>query len=221
MMHILCLGDSITDCGRIWENPPFGYGYVHMLEKNLHKFYEDISVTNAGVDGFTVSRLLENTKAGRYPVKGSIVTVLIGINDIGLMMNTNRTEGQKEDMLRKFLDNYEKLIGILIREAKKIILLEPFIFSCPEEFRLWIPYVKKMSEGIKKLAKNYGIQYVMLQSRLDEAVEEQGVSFITTDGIHLTENGHAILAETFLEAINRTDIVEEQKNGRKDIDRTF
>ena len=31
MTRLLCLGDSITDCGRLFLNPPLGNGYVQKL----------------------------------------------------------------------------------------------------------------------------------------------------------------------------------------------
>lgn len=102
MEHLICLGDSITDCGRIFDYPPLGLGYVQLLHEKFLELHKDISVTNCGVDGFTVSRILENVRRQLYPLNDSIVTLLIGINDIGLMMNTNRTESQKTEMMETF-----------------------------------------------------------------------------------------------------------------------
>lgn len=96
MKHLICLGDSITDCGRIFDNPPFGSGYVQLLKERLTALNKNISVINCGVDGFTVSRLLTTAGNLSVPFKDSVVTILIGINDIGLMMNTRRTEVQKK-----------------------------------------------------------------------------------------------------------------------------
>ncbi len=35
-MLLLCLGDSITDCGRIFDLPPLGNGYVRQLANRLN-----------------------------------------------------------------------------------------------------------------------------------------------------------------------------------------
>lgn len=195
MTHLLCLGDSITDCGRIFDNPPLGLGYVQLLKEKFLELNKNISITNCGVDGFTVSRILANAKQQLYPLENSIVTLLIGINDIGMMMNTNRTEAQKSEMIDGFMHNYDNLLGVLCTKSTKVILMEPFIFPHPQEYNLWIPYVQTMSQIIQKLAIKYNIPYISLHNELNKAAIAKGISALTTDGIHLTEQGHQILAD--------------------------
>ena len=107
-MQIICLGDSITDCNHLFEDFPLGNGYVQMLSEMFQKHTINISDTmqfkNYGIDGFTVARVLENIRLQRIPLHRSpIITLLIGVNDIGLMMNTDRTEFQKKQMMQDFV----------------------------------------------------------------------------------------------------------------------
>ena len=88
MPRLLCLGDSTTDRGR--------------------QFYADPS-GNRGIDGFTLERLHQNMDSWLEASDPDIVTVLIGINDIGIMMNTRRSSAQQQDLMEIFAARYEQL----------------------------------------------------------------------------------------------------------------
>lgn len=206
MAHLYCLGDSITDCGRIWDNPPFGCGYVRLLrESSREDCSGEISITNCGIDGLTLSGLLSKVSDQAFLTQISnedVVTVLIGINDIGLMQNTCRSELQKQEMMHSFMHNYNTLINSILARTEKLILMEPFIFPYPQEFSLWIPYVRAMSRCISQLSQKYNVPYILLHDRLNEAAVSQGFNRITTDGIHLTLQGHRILTDHLLPIIS-------------------
>lgn len=127
-MQIICLGDSITDCNHLFEDFPLGNGYVQILSEMFRNQTPSFSISadtvgrsssavqltdkstgaihfrNCGIDGFTVTRVLENIRQHRISLHHSpVVTLLIGINDIGLIMNTDRTASQKEQMMREFV----------------------------------------------------------------------------------------------------------------------
>lgn len=107
MTRILCLGDSITDCGRLFSADPLGKGYVKQLSCLLHNTDHRFSIENRGIDGFTLERLLQNTDFWLESSDPDIVTVLIGINDVGIMMNTRRSSAQQQDLMNKFVTRYE------------------------------------------------------------------------------------------------------------------
>lgn len=198
-MQLVCLGDSITDCNRLFEDFPLGNGYVKILNEMLIKKGFRISIKNLGADGFTVSRVLDNIRSGLFSLhRRPIVTLLVGINDVGLMMNTDRTKEQKDQMMQQFFRTYQDLLKLLVQNASKVIIMEPFIFPCPEEYRLWVPYVQTMSRGIQGLADIYSIPYIHLQNPLNELALQNGFSYVTMDGIHLTRSGHEILAEKIM-----------------------
>ena len=78
MTRISCLGDSITDCGRLFSADPLGKGYVKQLSCLLHNTDHRFSIENRGIDGFTLERLLQNTDFWLESSDPDIVTVLIG-----------------------------------------------------------------------------------------------------------------------------------------------
>ncbi|MBQ0000013.1 MAG: SGNH/GDSL hydrolase family protein [Clostridiales bacterium] len=192
---VLCLGDSLTDCGRLFSEDPLGDGYVSLLHASLKENGREYTFINRGVDGFTVSRLCDNARSHYLSLKPDRITILIGINDIGIMMNTNRTETQREALMKDFFSHYEQLLCTLRIATKDILLMEPFVFPYPLEFSLWEPYQKQMSLGIRALADAYRLPFLPLQEVLTASAAESGYSAITTDGVHLTRMGHAILAE--------------------------
>ena len=199
-MQIICLGDSITDCNHLFEDFPLGNGYVQMLSEMFQKHTINISDTmqfkNYGIDGFIVARVLENIRLQRIPLHRSpIITLLIAVNDIGLMMNTDRTEFQKKQMMQDFVAHYKELLKLLTRDARQVILMEPFIFPCPAEYQNWIPYVSAMSQKIRSLSFQFSLPFLPLQDYLNKEASVRGFPAVTTDGIHLTALGHRLLAE--------------------------
>lgn len=205
-MQIICLGDSITDCNHLFEDFPLGNGYVQMLSEMFQKHTINISDTmqfkNYGIDGFTVARVLENIRLQRIPLHRSpIITLLIGVNDIGLMMNTDRTEFQKKQMMQDFVAHYKELLKLLTRDARQVILMEPFIFLHPEEYQTWIPYVRTMSTHIRQLSEKFNLPFLPLHDYFNNEAIQKGFDQITTDGIHLTRYGHELLATLLYEVI--------------------
>ena len=67
----------------------------------FHREGYEIQMRNCGTDGFTVQRLLQRVKTDSTII-GNLAAVLIGINDIGMMMNTDRTPAQQEEMMGSF-----------------------------------------------------------------------------------------------------------------------
>ena len=192
-MQILCLGDSITDCNHLFEDFPLGNGYVQLLAEKLPC---NVQIKNHGIDGFTVSRILENIQTHRISLhRNPIITLLVGINDIGLIMNTHRTEEQKQQMLKEFTVHYKELLKLLTADAQQVILMEPFIFPCPAEYQNWIPYVSAMSQKIRSLSFQFSLPFLPLQDYLNKEASVRGFPAVTTDGIHLTALGHRLLAE--------------------------
>lgn len=195
-MQLLCLGDSITDSNRMFEDFPLGNGYVEILSRKFQHDHKAVSIKNYGVDGFTVSRILDNVIRERIDLhRTPVVTLLIGINDIGLMMNTDRTAAQQIQMMKDFFITYEQLLALLIKETRKVVLIEPFIFPHPEKYRLWIPHVQTMCQGIHRIAAKYKVSCLALHDYLNETAVQEGFSAVTADGIHLTRHGHELLAD--------------------------
>ena len=202
MNQFIFLGDSITDCDHIYDPDSLGYGYVRTVAENLSA--KDTQFINLGYDGFTISALKRLWKRKGDSLNPTCMTILIGINDIGVMKNT----GLDPDFaLEEFQMNYEMLIENIRKLYDcPIILMEPFIFPCPQEFLTWEPEVKRVSSIIQNVAKRYHLSFLPLWNKLSRLTEELGYSCITTDGVHLTQEGHQYIANLWLNFVKELQL---------------
>lgn len=197
MKNILFLGDSITDAGHAFDYEDLGEGYVRMIYHSLHFEDRKIKVLNRGTDGFTVKNVKRLWNLQHTKLRPDYITILVGINDIAAMKATGAS---LEDTLEQFKQTYDELLT-LIRETYDgpILLMEPFIFPRPAEYLTWIEDVKAMGTVIQELAAKYEIEFLPVWGKLVNFAEANGYQKVTVDGVHLTKQGHQVLAETWLE----------------------
>lgn len=203
-MKIVFIGDSITDANHNYSEDAFGEGYVKIIADELCVSHPEAEILNKGHDGFTVFGLwkfLEHDCISKNP---DIVSILIGCNDVSIKMSTGKTLKEQG-----FQEYYEKILKKIRQKTEaKIICLGPFIFPQPQEFKNWIPEIKKAEEMACLAAAKYEALFVPLHDVLNETVKQIGVQedirkaydLITTDGTHLTMKGACIVAEKWLHA---------------------
>lgn len=196
MKQFIFLGDSITDCDHIYDTDNLGYGYVRVLSEKLST--NNYQFINLGYDGFTISALKRLWERICSPLNPACITILIGINDIGVIKNT----GVSPDFaLNEFQMNYELLIENIRKHYDcPIILMEPFIFSRPAEYLTWELEVHKMGKCIEAIAVKHQLCYLPIWHSLKD-------NSLTTDGIHLTTEGHAILADMWFDFTKNLEII--------------
>lgn len=197
-MNYIFLGDSITDARHnLGGNPQgLGDGYVRVIADRQSE--KGLNIMNKGHDGFTVRGLLLMLDMDCISKMPDVVTILIGVNDVGIEMNTGRTLTDQ-----KFAENYERLLKRLRTETDaEIICMGPFIFPRPEEYLRWIPRVLEAEAIERKIAEAYGAQFIPLHDTLNQAASKEGMEAITTDGTHLTVRGAELLAEIWHKAVS-------------------
>lgn len=198
----LFLGDSITCANRLWlpDSDGLGNGFVSFLANKIRTITSDAQFINKGHDGFTVPFLLKRLTYDTLQCNPDYVTILIGINDVGITMNTGVSlETQR------FETSYDTLLKeIMDRTNAHILCAGPFIFPCPQEYINWILQVKKAECLISALAKKYNLAFIPLHDVLNQAAEKEGYDRITTDGIHLTAHGHQILTDILFPYFKQT-----------------
>lgn len=195
MKNFVFLGDSITDAERLWipEYNGLGNGYVQLLAEKLSN---NFTVINKGHDSFTLPFLLRNLETDCLSFSPAAVSILIGINDIGVAKNTGKSLRAQE-----FAYNYDTLIRRLLEASiSSVFLLSPFVFSRPQEYLNWLPEVREVENTIEALARQYQLPFLPLQERMQESEKQYGTEMLTPDGIHLTPFSHELLAKWWLEA---------------------
>ena len=201
MKTFLFLGDSITDSHRLWlpRNNGLGDGFVKILSDTAAEEHFSAVFINKGHDGFTLPSLIRNLPTDCFPCQPDFITVLIGINDIAVAKNC-QSSFSKEN----FSKQYEMILEqILSHTHAKILCMGPFLFPCPQEYALWIGEIRLAEQAISSAAARYGLPFLPLHDFLNDAAEHRGYDAITTDGIHLTVEGHRLLAGRWMKAISR------------------
>lgn len=191
MKKLICLGGSITAANRLFSPGGLGEGFVSMLPPLL----PDFIIENKGIDGFTIARILQNVERDCISQQPDLAVIQVGINNIGLLMNTDRTPVQQEQMMADYVREYAELLEKITENTNAgIILLEPFVFPHPREFANWIPHVRTLSGHIQELAGIFGCRFLPLHDSLNQEAKRLGYAAVTTDGIHLTRHGHQFIA---------------------------
>ncbi len=203
-MRFVFLGDSITDCYHSYDPEGLGDGYVRLISDQLRSSDSSIQVINKGFDGFTMPALKRLCKQQFSVLKPDILTILIGINDIGVIQNSN---ADAAFALEEFKIGYKTLLEYIRQSySGPIIIMEPFIFPCPERYLLWYENLTRMNYMIKNIAEQYHLIFVPLWNLLLQEAESKGYDAITTDGIHLTSKGHELLTNAWIDVYKKSGV---------------
>ena len=193
MANCLFLGDSITDAGHLFDPANLGEGYVSVLAEMTAA--DQCILCNRGHDGFTVEQVLRMLKRDGIEKHWDIISLLAGVNDIPVEVYTSHHRIPDE-----FSQYYTELLEFLsLRTNARLILIEPFLFSIPQEYQNWQPYLQMESSIIRNLALRFDAALLPANEILNHAASIHGVRQITVDGIHLTALGNRILAEAWME----------------------
>lgn len=212
--RILFIGDSITDCGRDrddWNS--VGDGFVCQIKTELLSRYahREIAVLNKGISGDRVDTLVKRLEEDCIRLQPDYVNILIGINN-----TIHRFKGNLETTLRQFESAYRTLVE-RVQEGKvaRITLMEPFLLPVEKEgFKpAYIPVedgwdrlredLNPKIEIIRKIAREYGIPLIPLDGMFAAAAVQRPMEFWLHDGIHPTVYGHALMARTWLDTVQK------------------
>ncbi len=208
MIRILFLGDSITDSNHNFTLDNLGDGFVKdcsiLLSQKSGQHPDAFSITNGGTDGLTLPRIYQKWQAFYADSTYDAVVINGGINDIGVILNTNRTEEQAQKLLSESIQSLQTLITELLKcGTSKILFLEPFLFPYPAHRLIWMPLLSKMQKNIKHVIRTFPqpfVQEISLHEELNRAAQEHLMQF-TPDGIHLLSPGNQLLAQKVCDAL--------------------
>lgn len=226
-MKLLFLGASNTDCGHCFTPDNLGNGYVKETASRLYQHFPKQflpgSIVNGGTDGFTFPRIYQKWTQMYRKESFELAVICGGINEVGIIMNTNPEAAAAEALLTASARSlHELLVSLLNCGTKQIILCEPFLFEKPDYLLLWKPQLTDVRSMIRETAASVSaftpcrftdlsrpcsrqnlsggtdtqsLIYLPLQQILDDACQKYGSSAVTADGIHLTSAGHVFLGE--------------------------
>ncbi len=208
-MKIVFYGDSVTDAMRekdktkVCASNCFGGGYViHAAGRLYLRDPVGFEILNRGVAGNTITDLYARAKPDVWNEKPDVLSILVGINDVGQELRAVRTGVEPP--------RFEKCYRALIEETlerlpqTRIMLMEPFMLrgSITEEHYEGFQEVYVYAATVRRLAAEYGLWFVPLQKELTAAAEKYGDVFLR-DGVHPTRQGAAFIADIWLREFDK------------------
>lgn len=200
---IVFIGDSITAAQRILARPTdLGQGYVAAIAAQLSV---PCTIINRGINGDRIDDLRSRWDYDCLDLNPDVVSIMIGINDTWDAYCENRIGNAFETQ------RYETIYRVLLHRLKehrvqRIVLMEPFVLTYPEDRWLWRPDVNAKIEIVRKLALEYQTAFVSLDGYLNEqGINRSFVDYTGSDGVHPTAAGHAVIARRWLDVVEGSD----------------
>ena len=205
MKRILFQGDSITDAGRSFEHDYYlGHGYPRLVEAKLGcRNVGEYEFINRGISGNRSIDLLARVKADAINLKPDVMSILIGINDVWheLSFSNGVNEERYELYYKMFIDQVKEALPDI-----KIMIMEPFVLKASATEANWEAFktgAEKRAVIAKKIADEYGLEFVPLADMFNEAAKKAEPSYWLGDGVHPTAEGHELIANEWIKAFDR------------------
>ena len=207
--RILFQGDSITDGARGRNNDQnhiLGHSYAFLVAAQFGALYPERNLTffNRGISGNKIPDLAKRWQTNTIDLKPTVVSILIGVNDIWHPMNAGQ-----EVSVTAFEEGYDKLLAETVASLPeaKIILCEPFITpgkATSEKWDIWQGHVKQFQSVVAKLGAKYHAPVVKLQRVLDDACKRAPADYWVWDGVHPTYAGNQLIADEWVRVATAT-----------------
>ena len=203
---VLFQGDSITDAGRDRKdkNPNsmrgLGRGYAMLVASRIvadHAASKPKCI-NRGISGHRVPDLAKRWDADCIELKPSVLSILIGVNDIWHKLN-----GRYDGTVQSYEDG---LLALLERTRKalpdtRIVLCEPFVLRCGAINDKWFPEFDERRAACRRVNDKMQCTWVPFQEMFDKALEHAPPNYWAGDGVHPSLAGHALMAKTWLASV--------------------
>jgi acyl-CoA thioesterase I len=199
---IIAIGDSITALGG--EQPE---GYLRIIDDVLTRQYPKLKIAQVGrkgIGGQKAEDLVARFDNDVVKLKPTYVTISIGINDVWHRLDKPHDE--------KVLAEYKKNIATMVDMAQaagiKVILLTPTLIMedpAAEGNKRLAAYVKAEKEiAAEKKCQVVDLHEIFLGALEKKPADVKG-NWLTGDGVHMNQNGNAIMAIGVLRALGVPD----------------
>jgi len=201
---LLFTGDSITDCGRSRDDATSaGRGYANLLKSQFHHDYPqlDLTIYNRGISGNRIVDLYARAKEDCYNLQPSILSVLIGINDV--WHEFSRGQGVEAEKFHKVYDLFLTETRDRLSDVK-LVLMEPFVLEggLPlGDYASWRSELALRQRIVQDLASAHNAIFVPLQTEFDAACTKAPDTYWLYDGVHPTEAGHMLIARAWQRSV--------------------
>lgn len=195
---IIFFGDSITRAG---VAPG---GYITLLQQMLVENGKDkaFELIGAGISGNKVYDLYLRLEDDVLSKKPDLVFIYIGINDVW-HKRSNGT-GTDPDKFERF---YNAIIDKIQAAGAKVVICTPTVIGEKKDYvNEQDGDLNKYSEIIRGIAKNKNVALIDLRKAMVAYInghnpENKAKDILTSDGVHMNDEGNRFLAEQFWEYV--------------------
>jgi len=204
---VLFQGDSITDAGRSREQAgtpnhqlAMGNGYAWLAASGLLVQGEgqDLQVFNRGISGHKVCQLADRWSRDCLDLQPDVLSILIGVNDIWHSRNgsyNGTVEIYERDYHALLTRTQEALPGVAL------VVCEPFVLRCGAVDESWFPEFDEYRAAARRVSESHSATWVGFQQMFDEAIQYAPPAYWAGDGVHPSAAGAALMAQTWLRAV--------------------
>lgn len=199
--RILFQGDSITDGNRGRSADPnhiMGHGYQFIIAAKYGAQLAERNLTfmNRGVSGNTIPDLVKRWDKDTIALKPDVLSILIGINDIGRGISVEKYEESYDKLLE---ETQKALPGV------RFVMCEPFGLPSAKN-KDWEKRQADLAAYravVEKLAAKYKAPVVHFQKVFDEACKRAPADYWIWDGVHPTYSGHQLMADEWERVVDQ------------------
>ena len=197
---ILFQGDSITDAGRDRQNGHhLGNGYAMMAASWFQALYPEKAVhfINRGISGNRAKDLRDRWQADCLDLQPTWVSIMIGIND-----TWRRYDRDDPTTVQTYEEAYRAILqDVTTKLGARLILCEPFVLPVPSDRAQWREDLDPKIAVVRQLAREFHAILVPLDGIFAQACVQREPAFWAADGVHPSNTGHALIAQSWLRAV--------------------
>ena len=206
--RLLFQGDSITDMkwGRNQRdrNHYLGHSYVYLIASRLGVEMPEAKLEffNRGMSGHKVHDLRARWQKDAIDIKPDLLSILVGINDVGRTVTKDKGFDEWEANYRFILDASRKANPDL-----RIVLLDPFVLASGgltnlDAYKAKRGLVDRLCVIVAQLAKDYQTVHLRTQEIFDAAAQAVDPAHWIWDGVHPLPQGHELIARNWLQQVS-------------------
>ncbi|HRO45405.1 SGNH/GDSL hydrolase family protein [Agriterribacter sp.] len=191
---VIFFGDSITQAG-VAPN-----GYITLLQQMLVKDGKDkaFDLIGAGIGGNKIYDLYLRLEEDVLSKKPDLIFIYVGINDVWHKRSFGT--GTDPDKFERF---YNKIIDKIQATGATVVICTPTVVGEKKGYVNELDGdLNKYSEIVRRIAKNKKVELIDLHKNIIDYInshnpEDKNSGILTTDGVHMNDEGNRFLAEQF------------------------
>lgn len=202
-------GDSITDGNRGRTADPnhiMGHGYAFSIASRIAADFAESNFTffNRGISGNKIPDLQLRWQKDTLDLKPDVLSLLVGINDVGAVVN----QSENAQTIEQFESGYRDLLQ-QVRSSNKDVLFVlglPFVYEggrVKDKFEIWKAETEKRKAIVVKLAREFNAIVVNYPSVFEKAFKRKSVEYWIWDGVHPTIAGHELMAREWIKQVSK------------------